>query len=92
MRLFKLSLAAVLATPASAFVLVTASPAHADCDRSGGFTLCSGGGAGAVGSVGLPYFPYPCEDDWLCDGGSLALTDPGGLNVNRDRPGGSYTD
>lgn len=92
MRILKLSLAAVLALPAVSLSLVTAAPASAECDRSGGVTLCSEGTAGSGASVALPYFPYPCEDDWLCADGGLSLLDPGGLNVNRDTPGGSYTD
>jgi hypothetical protein len=92
MRIVELPFAVVLALPAVSLGIVTAGPANAECDRSGGVTLCSEGSESSGASVALPYFPYPCEDDWLCADGGLSLLDPGGLNVNRDTPGGSYTD
>jgi hypothetical protein len=91
-RIVKLSLAVVFAFPAVSLTIVTAGPAYADCDRSGGVTLCSEGASGSGASVALPYFPYPCEDDWLCADGGLSILDPGGLNATRDTPGGSYLD
>jgi len=73
--------------------LATAGPAGADCAGAGGVTLCSEGAGGTGASVALPYYPYPCEDDWLCADGGLSLLDTtaGGLNTGRDTPGGPYT-
>jgi hypothetical protein len=81
----KLSLAAVLALPAFSFGLVTAGPASAACTEGGGVSVCSEDGAVST----LPYYPYPCEDDWLCSTGSLSLLDtsPGGLNTDNDISG-----
>ncbi|CAN5144088.1 hypothetical protein BH11ACT7_BH11ACT7_06600 [soil metagenome] len=82
MPIGKLSLVAVLALPAFSFGLVTASPASADCAEAGGVSVCSEEGGVSM----LPYYPYPCEDDWLCSTGSLSLLDPdpGGLNTDSD--------
>ena len=92
MQIAKLSLAVVITIPAMSLGIVTASPAAADCDKAGGISLCSEGAGGTGASAALPYFPYPCEDDWLCGDGSLSLLDTGGLNTGRDTPGGSYLD
>ena len=93
MQIIKLSLAVVLTFPAMSLGIVTASPATAGCENAGGVTLCSTGPDGTGATTALPYFPYPCEDDWLCADGGLSLLDTGGgLNVGRDTPGGPYTD
>ncbi|AQA06440.1 hypothetical protein BVC93_15610 [Mycobacterium sp. MS1601] len=74
--------------------LVTAAPAAADCVNSSGVSLCYEGSNQTGASVALPVVPYPCDDDWLCSSGGLSALDPGpgGLNTNRDTPGGSYLD
>jgi hypothetical protein len=91
-QITKLSLAVVITFPALCLGVVDASPAAADCDTAGGISLCSEGAGGTGASVALPYYPYPCEDDWLCADGGLSLLDTGGLNTTRDMPGGSYLD
>jgi hypothetical protein len=63
---------AILAITAFSVGLVTASPAAADCTSSSGVTLCSqgdvrGSNTGDGPSGAGPYFPYPCEYDYLCD-------------------------
>jgi len=70
---------AVLASPVCAIGLVSASPAAADCTSSSGVTLCSqgdvrGSNTGDGPSGAGPYYPYPCEDDYLCN-------DYGGVGV-----------
>lgn len=92
MKITTASLAVVLAFPAMSLAVVVAGPAGADCANAGGVTLCSEGDMGTGASVALPYYPYPCEDDWLCANGGLSLLDtsPGGLNIGRDTAGGSY--
>lgn len=93
MKLTKIPLAIVIALPTMSLGIVTASPAVADCDNAGGISLCSEGAGGTGASTALPYYPYPCEDDWLCADGGLSLLDSGGgLNSTRDTPGGSYLD
>jgi hypothetical protein len=92
MQITKMALAVVIVLPVLSFGVVTASPAAADCERAGGISLCSEGAGGKGASVALPYYPYPCEDDWLCADGGLSLLDSGGLNATRDTPGGSYLD
>jgi hypothetical protein len=63
---------------------VTAPQARADCTYSGGVTICAQrdvqGVSGAPAPSSGPYYPYPCEDDWLCDDGgvSIILAPPGG--------------
>lgn len=82
MDVAKLSLVAALALPAFSLGLVTAGPASAACTEGGGVSVCSEDGAVST----LPYYPYPCEDDWLCSTGSLSLLDPspGGLNTDNN--------
>lgn len=93
MQIAKLSLAVVITLPAISLGIVTASPATADCENAGGISLCSEGAGGKGASVALPYYPYPCDDDWLCGDGGVSLLDiGGGLNATRDTPGGSYLD
>lgn len=92
MKIAKISLGVVIVLPAMSLGIVTAGPAMADCEKAGGISLCSEGAGGKGASVALPYFPYPCDDDWLCADGGLSLLDTGGLNTGRDTPGGSYTD
>ena len=97
MSIEKLSLpVAILAAPVLMVGLFTASPAKADCTSSAGVTLCSqgdvrgsdtGGGPSGAG----PYYPYPCEDDYLCnDYGGVGVIfdlDPGiGRPDGPDRP------
>ena len=72
---------------------VTAPPAFADCNSSGGVTVCAqgtvDGPSGQPGPSG-PYYPYPCDDDWLCDDGGVSIAvDPGPPRppVDIGRPG-----
>jgi hypothetical protein len=62
--------------------LITAPPALADCTSSGGVTICAqgtvDGPSGQPGPAAGPYYPYPCEDDWMCDDGGVSIiVDPG---------------
>ena len=91
MQIAKPCLTVVIAFPAMVLGIVTASPSVADCENAGGISLCSEGDDGKGASIALPYYPYPCEDDWLCADGGLSLLDTGGLNTGRDTPGGDYT-
>jgi hypothetical protein len=83
MRLAKRFVVTGLATAAASvgFGTAVAPPASADCVYSGGATICSQGEVrGASGAPGpsTPYYPYPCEDDWMCgDGGVSIIVDPG---------------
>ncbi|MET0896385.1 MAG: hypothetical protein ABWY45_00580 [Mycobacterium sp.] len=72
MQLRRDSSLAMLAAATFAIGLFTASPATADCTSSAGVTLCSqgevrGSNTGDGPSGAGPYFPYPCEYDYLCD-------------------------
>ena len=91
----QLSTATVFAAGVLASVVV-ASPAAADCTSSAGVTLCSQGdvrgsntGDGPSGSSG-PYYPYPCEYDYLCDDYGVGVVfDLNPPNFDRpDRPPG----
>jgi len=58
--------------------LINAPLGSADCTDAGGTTVCAQGevrGSSGGGTSSGPYYPYPCEYDWLCrDGGvSIAL-------------------
>jgi len=66
----------------AAAAIVTAPPAVADCTTSGGVTVCAqgtvSGPSGAPAPSAGPYYPYPCEYDWLCDDGGVSIViDPG---------------
>lgn len=76
--------------------LLAAPSAVAECTSSGGVTICAQGtvsGPSNVPTSSGPYYPYPCEDDWLCDdGGVSVIVDPGppsgGIDIGRPgRPG-----
>ena len=86
---------AVVAAVAAAMV-VTAPPAGAECTSTNGVTICAQGtvsGQSNVPSSSGPYYPYPCEEDWLCDDGGLSIiVDPrppgGGIDIGLPgRPG-----
>jgi hypothetical protein len=87
-------LAGILVAGAAAVGLITAPPVAADCSSSGYATVCAQGdvrGGGGGGPVSGPYYPYPCEDDWLCNDGELSvIVDPGppGIWPGPGRPGG----
>lgn len=81
----------LVAVSATAPVL-TAPPALAECTSSGGVTICAQGtvsGQSNVPSSSGPYYPYPCEDDWLCDDGGVSIiVDPGPPGIGLPgRPG-----
>jgi hypothetical protein len=71
--------------------IAVAPVAAAECTSAGGATICAqgevrGGGGGEV-STG-PYYPYPCEDDWLCnDGGVDIVFGPPAPPIDIGRPG-----
>ena len=85
--------AAVMAAPVIA--VVVAPPAAADCESAGGVTICAQGSVESdinVGGASGPYYPYPCEDDWLCSDGGLDLIvapppSPPGGGIDIGRPG-----
>lgn len=71
----------MLSAAAIPALLLHAPVAGADCTTSGGVTICAqgtvSGPSGAPTSSG-PYYPYPCEYDWLCDDGGVSVViDPG---------------
>ena len=75
-------IAGLLLAVAGGGLTVTAPPAFADCSSSGGVTICAqgtvDGPSGQPGPSSGPYYPYPCEDDWLCDDGGISIAvDPG---------------
>jgi hypothetical protein len=91
----------MLAVPIFVLSLVTATPASADCTSSGGVTLCSqgevrGSNTGDGPSGASPYYPYPCEYDYLCDDGGVGVVfdfdrpdfNPPGRPGGPNRPGG----
>lgn len=93
MQIAELSPVVVITLSAISLGIVTASPAAAGCENAGGVTVCTTGPDLTGTTTVLPYYPYPCEDDWLCaDGGISLLETGGGLNAGRDTPGGLYTD
>jgi hypothetical protein len=61
--------------------IINAPLGNADCTNAGGVTVCAqgevrGSSSGSSGSTG-PYFPYPCEADYLCnDSGVSIVLDP----------------
>jgi hypothetical protein len=76
--------------------VLDAPSASGDCSNSNGVTVCAqgevrggGGGTGPTGSSG-PYYPYPCEDDYLCDDGGVSIVlNPGRPDIGYPgRPGG----
>jgi hypothetical protein len=78
----------VITTTAS-IGLIVAPTAVAACNNSAGTTICAQGsvsGSDLPASSSGPYYPYPCEYDWLCDDGglSIAINPPDRPN----RPGG----
>jgi len=84
-----------LLAAAAASGIVVAPTASAECQYSGGATVCAqgsvrGGGQPAPSTGGL-YYPYPCQDDWLCGDGGVTLVFGGGGGNNGGgglRPGG----
>jgi len=50
-------------------VVIGMPPARADCNYSGGATVCAQGevrGADGVPRAATAGVPYPCENDWYC--------------------------
>lgn len=73
MRLTSFAMRSVTAAALSAATVAMAPTATADCNYSGGSTLCAsgdvrGGSSGTVSGGSAPYSPYPCYDygDPLC--------------------------
>lgn len=69
MHAAKLHLIPLLAIASAALGLSVAAPAGADCNYSGGATLCSSSGEVRGGSAPPPssgYSPYPCGSDPSC--------------------------
>lgn len=69
MHAAKLHLIPLLAMASAAVGLSVAAPAVADCNYSGGSTLCSSSGEVRGGSAPAPssgYSPYPCVNDPTC--------------------------
>lgn len=58
----------VFAVATAAVGIGAAAPAGADCNYSGGTTLCSSGGSVRGGSAPPPatFNPYPCTGDPTC--------------------------
>lgn len=77
----KRSLTGVLTAAGFLALLLHPPVAAADCTTSGGVTVCAqgtvSGPSGGPSSSG-PYYPYPCDYDWLCDDGGVSIVlDPG---------------
>src|SRR5262249_15674402 len=75
----------LLAAAAAATAMLNAPSASGDCVTSGYATICSQGDVrgdnNPAPSSSGPYWPYPCQDDWLCDTGDLSvIVDPGPPN------------
>lgn len=73
-----------------ALAICTAPAASAECTYTSGVTICAqgnveGGSSEPVASSG-PYYPYPCEDDWLCDDGGVSIA-VGGPGIDIGLPG-----
>lgn len=68
MRLQHLCLIAAVAVGATVVTVGSAAPAGADCNYSGGSTLCSSAGEVRGGSAPPPatFDPYPCTGDPTC--------------------------
>jgi hypothetical protein len=84
-----------LVAVAATIGIVAAPSAAAECNSSGGATVCAQGdvrGGSGGGSTTGAYYPYPCEDDWLCGDGELSvILDPpsiGGGPIWGGGPGG----
>jgi len=77
MQVRRYCLIPLLGAAASAVGIVTAPVAASECVSSGAATVCAQGevrgGGGPAPTVATPWVPYPCEDDWLCDGGGLSI-------------------
>jgi len=68
MRLRSLCLVPAITLGTLAAVITSAAPAGADCNYSGGSTLCSSTGSVRGGSAPPPptFDPYPCTGDPTC--------------------------
>jgi len=68
MRLRQLHIITAVALASTAVTVGAAAPAGADCNYSGGSTLCSSGGSVRGGSAPPPatFDPYPCTGDPTC--------------------------
>jgi hypothetical protein len=80
-----------IAVATAAVGISVASPAQADCQDSGGVTVCAQGsvtGGGQSADSSGPYMPYDCQDDWLCSNGPDSLVYGG--NGGCTTPYGTY--
>ncbi len=68
MRSRQLHIVVAVALATTAVTVGAAAPASADCNFSGGSTLCSSGGTVRGGSAPPPptFDPYPCTGDPTC--------------------------
>jgi hypothetical protein len=76
MLLTRLLIPGLAASAAAVALLAEAPPASAECSYSGGVTICAQGNVNGPSNVPTssgPYYPYPCEDDWLCDDGGVSI-------------------
>jgi hypothetical protein len=90
MRVAHLYLVPGLAIGAAAVGIGLSAPAGADCTYGGGATVCAQGevrGGGGAPSGAMPYYPYPCEDDWLCDDGGISVIVDPSPPIDIGRPG-----
>lgn len=88
MKLRQLYLIPAFAVTATAVGIGVASTAAADCNYSGGTTLCASGGTVTGGSAPAPgsFNPYPCRNDpALCN--YYETWDPN-IYLDVGRPGG----
>lgn len=90
-KINKFSLMVTLAVAAFSIGISTAGPAAAECIGSSGVDVCAMGGSSGAGGMA---YPYACEYDWYCDGGTMSLMftsddsgfgppNTGGLNEGR---------
>jgi len=89
-------LGALVTAAVAAVGISVVPPALAECQGSGGVTACAEDSAnGGVQPADLsngPYYPYDCQDDWLCGDGavSFVFAGTGGHSDGCLTPYGTY--
>ncbi|HUO39170.1 MAG TPA: hypothetical protein VMU34_15640 [Mycobacterium sp.] len=77
MRTIRRCVTGGLATVAAAAIGIGAAPsAAADCQGSGAATVCAQGtvtAADPTSPTSGPYYPYDCQDDYLCYNGPNSM-------------------